>query len=62
MKTKMIISYFWKSFSSFFFPFLGLNENGSDNRKNENENNKINWKRKRKRFCPLLTVFEDYRI
>jgi hypothetical protein len=43
MKTKMIISDFRKSFSS-FFRFLGLNKNGSGNRKNENDNGKNNQK------------------
>jgi hypothetical protein len=43
MKAKMIISDFRKSFSS-FFRFLGLNENGSGNQKNENNNGKNNWK------------------
>jgi amino acid permease len=44
MKTKMIISDFRKSFSSFFSLFLGLNENGSGNRKNKNKNGKNNQK------------------
>jgi hypothetical protein len=61
MKTKMIISDFPKSFSS-FFRFLCLNENDSGNRKNENDNDKNNRKRKRKWFCPLSIVFEDSRI
>jgi hypothetical protein len=50
MKTKMIISDFWKSFLSFFW-FLGLNGNGSGNRKNENDNGKNNQKQKQKWFC-----------
>jgi hypothetical protein len=46
MKTKMIISDFRKSFSSFVSRFLGLNENGSDNWKNKNDYDKNNRKRK----------------
>jgi hypothetical protein len=61
MKTKMIISDFLKSFSS-FFRFLCLNENDSGNRKNENDNGKNNRKRKWKWFYPLPIVFEDSRI
>jgi hypothetical protein len=38
---KMIIFDFRKSFSSFFL-FSGLNENGSGNQKNKNDNNKNN--------------------
>jgi hypothetical protein len=42
---KMIISDFRKSFLS-FFPIFRLKENGSGNRKNENDNGKNNRKQK----------------
>jgi hypothetical protein len=45
MKTKMIFFLFLEVVFEFFL-FSGLNENGSDNRKNENKNDKINRKRK----------------
>jgi hypothetical protein len=45
MKTEMIIFDFQESFSSIFW-FLGLNGNGSANRKYKNDNGKNNRKRK----------------